>query len=92
MALLDPPAPTVLETKKRHPSRRRKQEGDRRYGIVALTRTATRDELHPSRGRTGRAAESRGYSQPMYPLEPAYIAVRLDELATPSPILEVGAG
>ena len=27
------------------------QEADHRYGIVALTRTATRDELHHAQGR-----------------------------------------
>ena len=49
MALLNPPEPdrpgTQEDTDDPDPAK-----GDRRYGIVALTRRATRDELHHSDG------------------------------------------
>ncbi len=50
MALLNLPAPTVLEPKTA-PATDESAEGDRRYGTIALTRRPPRDELHHSTGR-----------------------------------------
>jgi hypothetical protein len=45
------PASTDRPDAQEEPFSHDPHEGDRRYGIVELTRTATRDELHHSRGR-----------------------------------------
>lgn len=50
MALLNPPAPTALEPKPAPPAKAPRKEIPR-YGMIALTRKATRDELHHSAGR-----------------------------------------
>jgi hypothetical protein len=50
MALLNPPAPTRPGSEEDHPDPDL-TKGDRRYGIVDITREATRDELHHVKGR-----------------------------------------